>query len=102
MLSLRRLPREGWPGLLHWQFEACWDSTVTGSVAGKRKGHVPLAGRGTETQAQAQEATGAILQQGVREVLVKRGTSGSLLVRQDGECLVQPIFKATQVQASCW
>ena len=32
-------------------------------------------------------------------MLVKRGTSGSLLVGQGGECLAQPIFKAAQVQA---
>ena len=56
------------------------------------------AGLGTETQGQAEAAARAMLAQGVRAVLVKRGTAGSLLVTQDGACIRQPTFKAAKVR----
>ena len=72
---------------------------ATGWVDGRArcKLTVTAAGRGTDTLGEAQAAAGFILQRGVQAVLVKRGTSGSLLARQDGQCTVQPIFKATKV-----
>lgn len=56
-----------------------------------------LTGKETESDQQAEEAARDILSQGVRSVLVKRGTNGSLMVDKDGSVTKQPIFRADKV-----
>ena len=51
----------------------------------------------TESDQQAEEAARDILSQGIRSVLVKRGTNGSLLIDKDGSVIKQPIFRADKV-----
>ena len=51
----------------------------------------------TESEQQAEEAAREILSRGVHSVLVKRGTNGSLLIDNDGDVNLQPIFQVEKV-----
>jgi fructose-1-phosphate kinase PfkB-like protein len=55
------------------------------------------AGRDTERDEDVVASAQVMLEQGVDDVLVKRGTSGSMLVSSSGETLMQPIFPVEKV-----
>jgi fructose-1-phosphate kinase PfkB-like protein len=54
-------------------------------------------GKETESDEQAEEAARDILSQGIRSVLVKRGTQGSMMIDRDGNVTKQPICRADKV-----